>query len=152
MNWKIKNLVLTPFGKFLIEFSTKVNLLFSGSEFFSSAADKAELFSEVLFESSNLDDSVNVLLYFSSGTNLKLHIIPARQKILIFPVWNEILKIWDTLFELIQIEVQCSKNYFKILSQEAGASGKTDIYREYCFCLQPNASVRFLQTCINFEE
>ena len=27
------------------------------------------------------------------------------------------------LFELIQIEVQCSKNYFKIfLSQEAGAS------------------------------
>ena len=28
------------------------------------------------------------------------------------------------LFELIQIEVQCSKNYFKIfLSQKAGASG-----------------------------
>ena len=35
----------------------------------------------------------------------------------------QILKIWDTLFELIQIEVQCSQNYFKIsLSQEAGAS------------------------------
>ena len=34
------------------------------------------------------------------------------------------LKIWDTLFELIQIEVQCSKNYFKIfLQQEAGAFG-----------------------------
>ena len=28
------------------------------------------------------------------------------------------------LFQLIEIEVQCSKNYFKIsLSQEAGASG-----------------------------
>ena len=30
----------------------------------------------------------------------------------------------DTFFELIQIEVQCSKNYFKIyLPQEAGAFG-----------------------------
>ena len=30
------------------------------------------------------------------------------------------------LFELIQIEVQCSKSYFKMfLSQEAGTSGKT---------------------------
>ena len=30
--------------------------------------------------------------------------------------------MWDTLFELIQIEVQCSKNYFKfLLPQEAGA-------------------------------
>ena len=34
------------------------------------------------------------------------------------------LKIWDTFFELIEIELQSSKNYFKIsLSQEAGASG-----------------------------
>ena len=34
------------------------------------------------------------------------------------------LKIWDTLFELIQIEVLCSKNCFKIsLFEEAGASG-----------------------------
>ena len=45
-------------------------------------------------------------------------------KLLIFPVWNLILQVWDTLFELIEIEVQCSKSYFKIsLSQEAGASG-----------------------------
>ena len=42
---------------------------------------------------------------------------------MISPVWKRILKIWDTLYELIQIEVQCSSNYFKIaLSQEAGAS------------------------------
>ena len=35
------------------------------------------------------------------------------------------MKIWDTLFELIQIEVQCSKNYFKyFLPQKAGAFGK----------------------------
>ena len=49
---------------------------------------------------------------------------PRRTKILITPVWNKILKIWDTLFELIQIDVQCSKYYFKIfLPQEAGAFG-----------------------------
>ena len=49
---------------------------------------------------------------------------PRRTKILITPVWNKILKIWDTLFELIEIDVQYSKNYFKIfLPQEAGAFG-----------------------------
>ena len=43
---------------------------------------------------------------------------------LISPVWNKILKVWGTLFELIEIEVQCSKIYFKtFLPQEAGASG-----------------------------
>ena len=45
-----------------------------------------------------------------------------RTKILISAVWNKILKIWDTLFELIQIEVQSNKNYFKMfLPQEPGA-------------------------------
>ena len=35
------------------------------------------------------------------------------------------LKIWDTLFEVMQIEVQWSKKYFKnFLSQDAGASVK----------------------------
>ena len=43
---------------------------------------------------------------------------------LISPVWDKILKFWDTVSELMQIEVQCSKNYFKFfLSQEAGAFG-----------------------------
>ena len=43
---------------------------------------------------------------------------------LIFWVWNKILKIWDALFEPIETETQCSKNHFKIsLSQESGASG-----------------------------
>ena len=43
-------------------------------------------------------------------------------KILISPVSNKILKISDTLFELIQIQIQCSINYFKtFLPQEAGA-------------------------------
>ena len=43
--------------------------------------------------------------------------------ILIFPVWNKILKIWDILLELMQVEVKCSKNNFKFfLTQEAGAS------------------------------
>ena len=45
--------------------------------------------------------------------------------LLISPVWNKILKIWDPFSELIQIEVQCSKNYFKIfLSEQDGTSGK----------------------------
>ena len=49
---------------------------------------------------------------------------PRRTKILISPVWNKILKIWDTLFKFMQIEVKCVKNYFKIfLPQEAGAFG-----------------------------
>ena len=94
-----------------------------------------------------------------------------RTKILIFLAWNKILKIWDTLFELIQIEVKCSKNYFKFfLPQEPGGSGnnteeesqkpraKLKIYidvkylREYLLCLQSSASGSFLQTCINFVE
>ena len=41
-------------------------------------------------------------------------------KILISPVWNKILKIWDALFELMQTELQYSKIYFKnFLPQEA---------------------------------
>ena len=57
---------------------------------------------------------------FSSTYILKK--TPRMAKILISPVWKKILKIWDTLFELIQIEVKCTKNYFKVsLSQEAGA-------------------------------
>ena len=74
------------------------------------------------------------------------------------------------IFELIQIEVQCSKNYFKIsLSQVAGASRNNtekepqshtqnwrkqilNIYREYLLYLQSNVSGCFLQTCNKFVE
>ena len=91
---------------------------------------------------------------------------PRTTKILILSVSNKILKIWDTLFEILQIEVQCIKNYFNIfLSQEVGASGNNiekepqkprprlkkyilSIYREYLLCLQFNASGSFLQTYI----
>ena len=49
-----------------------------------------------------------------------------RTKYLISPVIRDAVispKIRDILFKLIQIEVQCCKNYFKIsLSQEFGAS------------------------------
>ena len=38
---------------------------------------------------------------------------PRRNKILMSPVWNKILNFWDKLFELIQIEVQYGKKYFK---------------------------------------
>ena len=83
---------------------------------------------------------------------------------------KNILKICDTLFELTRIEVQCSKNYFKIsLSQEAEASGINiekepqkprprlkkyilNIYIEYLLCLKPNANGSFLRRCIHFVE
>ena len=45
-----------------------------------------------------------------------------RTKILISPIWNKILEIWATLFEFKQIEVQCSKNYFKIFLPEVGGA------------------------------
>ena len=96
---------------------------------------------------------------------------PRRTKILISPVWNMILKIWDTLFELIQIEVECSQNYLNFFSpQEAGAFKNNiektpqkprpklkkicmlHIYREYLLCLQSNASGIFLHKCIDFVE
>ena len=49
---------------------------------------------------------------------------PRGTKILISPVWNKTLRIWDTIFELINIEIQYNKNYFKIsLQQKAGAFG-----------------------------
>ena len=93
---------------------------------------------------------------------------PWRTKILIYPVWNKILKIWDTLFELIQIELQCSKNYFNFFitkswnfcKQHRKGAAKVlpkiekiwNIYREYLLCLESNANVISLQTCINFVE
>ena len=75
-------------------------------------------------------------------------------KTLISSVWNKILRIWERLFELIQIEAQCSKNYLIFfLSQGAGAFGKATtkigkicilyIYKEYLPCLKSNASGRF---------
>ena len=91
---------------------------------------------------------------------------PQRRKILISLDWNKILKI----FQLIQIEVQCSKNYFKIfLSQEAGAFGNDIekepqkshtklenmyiIYLQRIFALPAIQSKRkFLQKYINFVE
>ena len=39
---------------------------------------------------------------------------PRGTKILTFAVLNKILKILDILFDVIEIEAQCSKNYFKI--------------------------------------
>ena len=44
-----------------------------------------------------------------------------KTKILISPVWNKILKFWETLFELINIEGEISSKFF--LRQEVGAFG-----------------------------
>ena len=46
-----------------------------------------------------------------------------KGKILILPVRNRIVKAWDTVFELMQIEAQCNKNHFTFfLLREVGAS------------------------------
>ena len=116
---------------------------------------------------------ISPLMFLSSGKELfsRIYLLkktPRRTKILISPVWNKILKIWAILFELINIEVQCSKNCFKfLLKQVAGAFGNnigkepqkprpkqknTYLYWEFFLCLQSNASGSFLQTCINFAE
>ena len=73
---------------------------------------------------------------------------PQRTKILIYPAWNKILKIWDTLFEIIQIEVQCSKKN----TPKIGKIYILSINRKYLLCLQSNPSGSFLQACINFAE
>ena len=119
---------------------------------------------------------ISVLMFFPSEMELfrwtyLLKKAPRRTKILISPVWNKIFKIWDTIFELMNIEVQWSKNYFKtFLQQEAGAFGNKIgkepqkssskfknmyilyIYWDYLLCLHSNASASFLQICINFVE
>ena len=68
-----------------------------------------------------------------------------RTKILIPSVWNKILKTWDTLSELIKVELQCSENYFKFfLPKEAGAFGNNiqkipqkpcPKLKKYAFCI-----------------
>ena len=96
---------------------------------------------------------------------------PPRTKILISPIWNKILKIWDTLFELIQIEVQCSKNSLKMfLLQEAGEfrnkiekktqKPRPKLEKNVCYIFTDNTCsvcipmqvIIFLQKCINFIE
>ena len=83
-------------------------------------------------------------------------------------VKNINISSFSSLFELIQIEVQCKEKYFKVfLARETGAFGNNivkepqkphskfkkicllNIYREYLLCLQSNASGSFLQKCIN---
>ena len=114
---------------------------------------------------------ISPLMFFSSekelfsGTYL-LKKTQRRTKVLISPVWNRILKIWDTLFELLQIEVQCSKNYLKTVSpREAGAFRNNVEHKSHVqnwknmyviylhknlLCLQSNASGNFLQKCIYY--
>ena len=97
---------------------------------------------------------------------------PRKTKILISPIWNKISKIWDTHFELNQIEVQCSKNYFEYLLPQEARDFENNIekkpqkprpklnkeicmlyiYREYLLCVQSNTSGSFLQKCIDFVE
>ena len=79
-----RNLALGTFGKLLMLFSTKVNLLFllysMAWEVLSSASDKAKLFAKNFSKNSNLDDLSISLPIFSSRTNLKLHNISITPK------------------------------------------------------------------------
>ena len=61
-----KNLALVTFGKLLIVFSTKVNLLyllFNGPEMLSSASDKAKLCAENLLRTLILMTQVSLYLF-----------------------------------------------------------------------------------------
>ena len=73
------------YGKFLILFSTKVNLLylllFKGPGVLSCAPDKSKLLPENVSKNSNINDSGISLPVFLSGTNLKLHNISVTPKI-----------------------------------------------------------------------
>ena len=119
---------------------------------------------------------ISLMMFFSSEKELFSRTDPLKEtlwriKILIFPVWNKILKIWDKFFELMQIEVQCNKNHFKIFFTTwswssfkwhrkgiVKATPKIEkiyiliFYREYLFCLQSSANGSFLQTRIDFVE
>ena len=66
-----RNLLLRTFGKLLIVFSSKVNLVYLNM--LPSASDKAEFFVKNFSKKSTLDDSDISLLVFPSRTNLKLH-------------------------------------------------------------------------------
>ena len=71
-------MALVTFGKLLIVFSTKVNLLYllysMAHGGLLSPSDKAKLFSENFSKDSNFDDSGISLPVFPSRTNSKLHI------------------------------------------------------------------------------
>ena len=72
----LRNLALVTFGKLLVVFSTKVNLLyhlFNSMEVQSSASDKAKFFAISFSKKPNLDDSGISLAVFGTRTNLILH-------------------------------------------------------------------------------
>ena len=72
---------------------------------------------------------------------------PRRTKTLISPVLNKILKVWDTLFVLIQVEVQCSQSYFKtFLPQVAGAFGNNIEKEPQKLCLKLKKYVYYIFT------
>ena len=116
-----------------------------------------------------------MMLFFVRKWDFQLNISTKKDtpndKTVISPVWEKILKIWGSIFEPIQIEVQCRENYFKIfLPQEAGAFGnniekepqkpcsklKKYVYyiftENICSAFSLMQVVSFLQKCINFIE
>ena len=74
-----RNLAFGTFGKLLIVFSAKVNLLYR-PEVLSFASDKAKLVANNFSKNSNLYDCGISLLIFPSRTNLKLHNISITPK------------------------------------------------------------------------
>ena len=102
--------------------------------------------------------------------NISTKKTPGRANLLISSVWHKILKIWDTLFEVINIEVHCSKSQVKIFLQQKAAGfgnniGKEpqeprpklkNIYIIYLIGIFALPAIRrkwwFLQVCINSVE
>ena len=101
----------------------------------------------------------NYFLFWKCRTKMT----PRYTKILTSPVWNLILRIWDTCFELMQIETLCNKNYFKIFSYfkvegleknidlEQWKSRQPNINKKWYLICQPfNPYYSFFETCRDF--
>ena len=114
---------------------------------------------------------ISPLIFFPSEKDLLLKETTRRTQILISPTWKKILEIWNTLFELVQIEVQYCKKLFQNVfarrswifwkyheKETAKATPKIEnicvlyIQREYMLCLQSNANGSFFKKSINFVE
>ena len=116
---------------------------------------------------------ISLLMYYLSEKELfswpyLLKKTPRKTKILISPIWNKILKIWDIKSWAHKyrstMQQELAQNFFttgswsfwKYIGKEPQNHAQDwkicilYIYWEYLVCLQSNAYGRFLQTCINF--
>ena len=100
-----RNLALVIFGKLLIVFSIKVNLLYLlylTDEVLSSAFDNVKLFAKNFSKNSNLDDSSISLPTFPSKTTLKLYDVHVTLQLVKQVITNlDFSKVLDCMVVLV---------------------------------------------------